>query len=275
MLQKIKRKIILLTKIWSIGAGLPSKLTLLLEFARLSYRRYTSPQERPYSCRVQVEGRTARVFFTGTMGELLTLVDIFADYNYAPRHQLSNLPFHGESPTLLDLGANIGLATVWFALSYPDLSIHAYEPSPRMFALLQKNVSQFPNVEAFEEAIAGSAGTVEFNQSQHSLESSIFSARDSASVTVQAVSLDTAINRMGRRVDLIKMDIEGAEFDALKNSQGLAGVRSIIGEAHTEQSGHPQAELSELLSAFDVLEIYNPNNDTVFGFYAARTTPLL
>ncbi len=71
----------------------------------------------------------------------------------------------------------------------------------------------------------------------------------------------------------MKIDIEGAEFSVLEGSRRLGDVRAIIGEAHTEQSGHAQEELAKILSSFDLLEIYNPTRDTVFGFYAARTKP--
>ncbi len=248
-----------------------SKWILLREFLLLDYKRRTGGIGKAFSCRITYRGRSAVVFFTGTMGELLTLVEIFFNDNYAPQHNHATTLFAGRIAHMLDLGANIGLASLWFACVYPDISIDAYEPNPELFPLLEKNLSSFPNIRVFKEAIAGAEGTVSFNKSKYSLESSIFGARNSESISVSATTLDKAIERLGGTVDLLKMDIEGAEFDAFKSSKLLPRVRAITGEAHTEQSGHTEEELRELLSSFDMVELYNPNKDTVFGFYVAHT----
>lgn len=254
-----------------LGGDLGSRYTLLREFLFLDYQRRVGGMGRPFSCRITSHGRSALISFTGTLGEILTLVEIFQNDNYVPHHNHTVDLFGGRITSLLDLGANIGLTSVWFALTYPEITIDAYEPNPELFPLLKKNLSSFPKVRVFEEAITGTEGHVSFNKSKYSLESSIFEARDSESVSVTATTLDQAIKRIGGSVDLLKIDIEGAEFDAFTTSTLLPQVRAITGEAHTEQSGHTEEELSQLLSSFDMVELYNPNNDTVFGFYAAHT----
>lgn len=275
MLKKIQSKAIFLHALLSCGAGLSSKLVLLREFARLQYRRYRGPKDKEFSCAIRAHGRSACMHFTGSMSELHTLVDIFRDESYKPKHDHVERLFSGSVKTLLDLGANIGLASAWFALAYPGISIDAYEPNPRVFRLLEKNLSQFPNARAFEKALDAKEGTVAFNQSEHTLASSVFAAQKSSAIRVEATTLDSAIERMGGSVDLIKIDIEGSEFEVLKHSKKLEQVRAIIGEAHTGQSGHTQEELNQLLSIFTVLEIYNPLRNAVFGFYAARTKPII
>jgi FkbM family methyltransferase len=269
MLRKLQKKLALTLKLWKIGADIPSSLILLSQLILLSLGRYTGRTSYPFSCRVQANTRATRLYCIGTMGELQTLVDIFADNSYAP---LTHTSEENSIGSILDLGANSGIATIWFALSYPNSIIHAYEPNPRMFTLLKKNTAPFSGITAFEHAIAGTEGSVTFNQSEHFLESSIYAARDSVAISVPASTLDQAIKTIGGRVDYMKIDIEGAEFDAFASATTLSNVRAITGEAHTEQSGHAQEELHILLSSFNTLKIYNPNNDTVFGFYAERTT---
>lgn len=272
MLQKIHRKILFIRKLVLIGADFNSRRILITKSLRNSFRHFPFP-EQPFSCRVRVKNRSTLVYFTGTMGEIHTLVDIFADDNYVPKHRHTEVLFSDSIHTLLDLGANIGLASIWFVLNYPDIRIDAYEPNPEMFTLLKKNLSPFSNIHVFEEAISGAEGMITFNRSVHSLESSIFTARSSTILTVKSTSLNTAIKRIGGSVDLMKIDIEGAEFDAFKYCDYLSNVRAITGEAHTEQSGHAEEELYEILNSFDLVETYNPNHDTVFGFYAAHTKP--
>ncbi len=208
--------------------------------------------------------------FSGTMSEMHTMVDIFKNNNYEPWLVNGNEPFKRPIKTVLDLGANIGLASVYFALSYPDISIDSYEPNPVIFPLLKKTASQFPNMRVYEKALAAQDGIVTFNYSKHTLESSMFPTRDSIAVDTKASSLDSAIKLMGGSVDLVKIDIEGAEFDAFKASTLLDKIQVMVGEAHTEQSGHTEEDLKTLLAGFDKLELYNPNHDVVFGFLAWR-----
>jgi FkbM family methyltransferase len=270
---KIINKSRFIAKLMRIGAGPFSKLQLLTALLRNDLRRYIGSSIKPFTCRVQAGGRHATVSFTGSVGELMTLVDIFADDNYTPKHDHLHTLFDNQVHTLLDLGANIGLTSIWFTLIYPDISIDAYEPNPAIFPILQKNLAPFPRVRVFERAITGSGGSVTFHQSLHTLESSIFEARDSTDVKVPATTLDQAIETIGGSVDIMKIDIEGAEFDAFAAARLLPQVRVIIGEAHTTQSGHAQEELIELLASYNLVEIYNPNHTPVFGFYAAHTAP--
>ncbi len=270
MPQKIKRKVAFLRDILSLGAGPYSKAILLREFLRLSVGRYTGAQTKPFSCRIQINRKSALVHFSGTMSEMHTMVDIFKNKNYEPWLVNGNDPFKRPISTLLDLGANIGLASVYFALSYPDISIDAYEPNPVIFPLLQKTASQFPHMRVYEKALAAQDGTVTFNYSKHTLESSMFPTRDSIAVDTKAATLDSAIKAIGGEVDLVKIDIEGAEFDVFKASTLLDKIQVMVGEAHTEQSGHTEEDLKTLLSGFDKLEVYNPNHDVVFGFLAWR-----
>ena len=63
------------------------------------------------------------------------------------------MPPRFEPRSILDLGANIGIASIDFALRYPQASIIAIEPVAANFQLLQKNISAFPNIRALNVAV--------------------------------------------------------------------------------------------------------------------------
>jgi hypothetical protein len=63
------------------------------------------------------------------------------------------LPPHFKPRSILDLGANIGIASIDFALRYPQASIIAIEPVAANFQLLQKNISGFQNIRALNVAV--------------------------------------------------------------------------------------------------------------------------
>ena len=63
-------------------------------------------------------------------------------------------PSFGEVRTILDVGANVGAAALYFALNYPHARVLAYEPAPSSYALLVRNTRGLPRVEAFNFGLA-------------------------------------------------------------------------------------------------------------------------
>ncbi len=52
----------------------------------------------------------------------------------------------GKTPIIVDCGANIGLASIWYANIYPHAKIFSVEPEPKNFEILRMNASHYPNV---------------------------------------------------------------------------------------------------------------------------------
>src|SRR3989344_2254740 len=273
MLKKIKRKITFVYKLVILGADVSSKLILIREYLYLMRTLYFGGKNKPFSCRIKTNGKSTRVFFTGTLNEMHALIDIFLEKNYELKFNHTQTLFSNNIKTLLDLGANIGLTSIWFAMKYPGITIDAYEPNPQIFDFLKKNLASIPGTRVFKKAVTGINGTMEFNQSENSFHSSVFAVENGHKISVESIDLDTAIAKIGGKVDVLKLDIEGAEFKALENSKQLVDIRTIIGEAHTAQSVNKEEDLKKLLSSFLTFKIYNPNKANIFGFYAARTTP--
>lgn len=120
--------------------------------------------------------------------------------------------------TVVDAGANIGYYTTLAAkLAGPRGKVIAFEPEPRNFTLLQRNIAAngFRNCIAVNEALADKAGSLTLhldatNWGAHSLAQQ--NVRGTRSVTVRATTLDAFFARKRvARVDVIKMDTQGAE----------------------------------------------------------------
>ncbi len=203
----------------SLGYGVRDKIVLVLEQVLVKMGKGS-----PYAVTLSIgTGAKAKVYFEGTYDEFVMLQEIYLDGCYVTASQ--------SVKTIIDLGANIGLAAVWFYLKYPDAIIHCYEPAERPLVLLKKNLP--PSARIFPLAIASNAGTITMNVSERSVESSAtFSFPHMQHISVQATTLDEAVARMGGNVDVVKMDIEGAEFDVLASSTSLPQIREIVGEVH-------------------------------------------
>lgn len=151
--------------------------------------------------------------------------------------------FQVESPpeVIVDAGANIGLATVYFANKFPDAKIIAIEPEKENFRILQMNVERYKNVVAINAALWNGNGRI--NLFDPGLGSWGF-ATESAGATdtqpavfsqaVESMTLDRLIaNWSLKMIDILKVDIEGAEKEVFEGSPAWIGnVRSVIIELH-------------------------------------------
>ena len=157
---------------------------------------------------------------------------------------------------VLDLGANIGMFALVAFRGYPKCTVVSIEPSPDTFAVLQKTKSRNPEL-AWRircAAIAEFNGVASFNLAGASPGRRLVRDRlnqPNAAVTqVETVTLSSLVDSecLGRQsVDIVKMDIEGAETSVLiQSATALASIQSIIVEIHDTRDHAP---IHEILSA--------------------------
>jgi FkbM family methyltransferase len=178
--------------------------------------------------------------------------EIFVNECYSPPVPLS------EKPRILDLGANVGMASLYFLTRWPQARLTAFEPNPRAFALLTRNLSPaaFPaaEIQVEDSAISTAEGTVEFAvpvENPTAVYASI-SQRAGGGQMTERVTVPTVDARrlFAVPVDLVKLDIEGHEYPVLEHALPAAGtVRSLIIEFHEIRSHGEQcrALLTRLL----------------------------
>lgn len=130
----------------------------------------------------------------------------------------------GQDSICLDLGANVGEFTRKLAAKAGH--VHAFEPDPWTFERLKERVGHLPNVTLHQAAIGVTNGTIalrrppefENDPEQASIGCSIVSRADGnwSTVEVNVVSFSTFVESLDSKVDIVKMDIEGAEVDVLE-----------------------------------------------------------
>ena len=117
-----------------------------------------------------------------------------------------------DPQVIIDAGANIGLATLWFKKRYPNARIIAVEPDAGNFDLLRRNVAHLPDVEVLQAALAPMDGMVGW--ATEGLRHSGFHIRERqpGENGVEAISMGSLMKRFElARVSLLKLDIEGGE----------------------------------------------------------------
>jgi FkbM family methyltransferase len=139
--------------------------------------------------------------------------------------------------TVIEVGGHIGYLTIWLAeLVGTTGRVIVFEPGRNNLPYLCANVAGLTVVEIVEAAVSDRDGTASFFEEQLTGQNNSLLAdyerfkvnREAAysderydQRQVATVRLDTYIRDRGLRPDLIKMDIEGAEYLALSGATGI------------------------------------------------------
>jgi len=158
------------------------------------------------------------------------------EYEYLPELHIENL----KGFTVIDVGAHVGLYSL--IVSRYAHKVISIEPHPVNFKLLEINkiLNGLENVETLNAAVVGRKGVeyVNLYEGDHSGGHSIVGKKNSSRLyRVPAITLSEIIERYVRRDGdrvLIKMDIEGAEFDVFKwlERDSLNAVERLVMEVH-------------------------------------------
>lgn len=144
-----------------------------------------------------------------------------------------------DAPRILDCGANIGLATLAFKRHYPRARITAFEADPAIAAVLGRNLTRngAGDVERVVAAVWTVNGEVEFSaEGSDSGAIGEVSSLPSPRIVVPAVRLRDWLVKAP--VDLLKIDIEGAELAVLEDcADALGQVRALHVEVHDLMPG--------------------------------------
>jgi FkbM family methyltransferase len=150
-------------------------------------------------------------------------------------------------PYIIDGGANIGLSILYFKGLYPGCEVVAFEADEEIFAVLQNNIQRwgYDDVELICRALWSSETMLSF-ASEGSYAGRVSVPGDITTRSVQTLRLRSYLNR---QVSLLKMDIEGAETEVLRDCADLLGnVENMFIEYHSFPNV-PQS-LDEILNIF-------------------------
>ena len=134
---------------------------------------------------------------------------------------------------VLDLGANIGYYTLIFAkLVGKTGKVFAFEPDPTNFALLKKNVeiNGYKNVVLVNKAVSNKTGKLKLFLGENNFAGhKIYDSNEGRKfVEIDSVILDDYFRDKPSKIDFIKMDIEGAEYLAVKGMSNLLNKNKKI-----------------------------------------------
>jgi len=143
-----------------------------------------------------------------------------------------------EQPYIVDCGGNVGLATVRLKQLHPGAEVTVYEADPRIVPILRSNLERLrlTNVRVLGAAVSDRNGDASFDAD--GADSGRLS--EGGDIRVPSVRLATAIDRP---VDLLKLDVEGAEYaiiEDLASFGSLQLVRRLVCEVHGRPGDEPR-----------------------------------
>ncbi len=159
---------------------------------------------------------------------------------------------------VLDIGAHIGYYTLQFAnLVGSTGKVYAFEPEPKNFELLKKNVqiNKHDNVVLIQKIVSDKDGIVEFFISKFdSIGNKLFKSNEAgSSIKIESTTLDEYFKDLKKKIDFIKMDIQGGEGKAtlgmknlLKENKNLKIIQQWAPEPLKQNHTNPEDHLKFL-----------------------------
>jgi FkbM family methyltransferase len=240
-----------------LTTGRGSGLKMLYLGATTLFRSNPRLMRRPVRLSLRLGSESYRVALK-TRTELDILEEVGLEDEYRPADAI-------PAQTIVDLGASVGLATLRLLASHPGARVIAVEADPVLIPRLRANVAGLP-VTVLHAAVGATSGERQFYRSDidswgNSLENTSLTQ---TAVTVPALSLLDLLDSHGvERVDLLKLDVEGAEwevFDELVDPR----VEAIVGEVHGREEKAPDLFVERLARSRNVQTISADSHQATF-----------
>lgn len=188
--------------------------------------------KHPKAICVTVKGLSQPVWVRLKTSDIGTFKQIFFKLEY-------NFNIAKSPHVIIDAGANVGYASIYFAHRFPKARIYAIEPSGENYEMLKTNVSNNSNIKPIRAALWKYNTTltlsgIECNYDAFRICESQECSHNTISESVKGMTIDEIMKEYKLDyVDILKVDIEGAEKEVFKNpSSWINRVGVIVIELH-------------------------------------------
>lgn len=247
-----------------VYSSLGSKLAFLFTAIRHTVRYVLGVKLKPKEMKVILKGNV--FVFKEFTGEIGMFNQIFVKKIYDSYPGFARVG--KQNGIIFDVGANIGMFTLLVARQNPDCRVYSFEPNPDVYMRLTKNieVNGLENVKPYRLGFSDKEAVAGIDDRESTVLGTIRFGDAGGLKRVELSTIDLFMKREGiKRIDLLKLDIEGFEYLALKGlEKNIRGVRRIVMEyseelkvkviSHLEERGF---ENVKCLSKYNVVYFLN------------------
>ena len=161
---------------------------------------------------IYLQGYKSRFYLRPHTTDMETFEQVFIKAQYK-----KNLTFIPQ--TIIDAGANIGLASIYFSQKFPNAKVIAIEPDKGNFDLLERNTSSWENIKPLNMGLWNTDTHVEIINSDAIKNSFMVIESGEAIDAIPAISLKSILlQNQWETLDILKMDIEGSEKEVFEKN---------------------------------------------------------
>lgn len=132
----------------------------------------------------------------------------------------------GRTPVIVDAGANVGAAMLWFAKLYPRAQVVAIEPSPSSAEICRRNAAAVPNARVVQAGIGSRPGALALESAGQSW--AVTTVRATTG-DVELITMSDAVASVpGGELFIAKIDIEGFESDLFETDTEWASTAPLV-----------------------------------------------
>lgn len=150
-----------------------------------------------------------------------------------------------KNPLIIDCGANIGLSVLYFKHTHPDAIIHAFEPDTKNYNYLAENVKSYgweKSVFIYKQLVSDTAGFEYFEELGNAGSKIVSEDQQNEFTTkIEKIRLKDFLLNLNTKIDFLKLDIEGSEFEVLPDLKELfPKIEKMYIEFHTAINDFPK-----------------------------------
>jgi FkbM family methyltransferase len=193
--------------------------------------------------RIRPPGSRLRVALRGGTSDVDVFEQVFVRLEYEGRHlpqwralerKYQDLLHSGRRPVIVDCGANVGMASVYFHSVFPEATIVAIEPEPGNFGILKSNCLAFPRITPVHAAVSDRAGAMRLanpGAANWAFQFERTGVLDEGVVEAITIADALTVVKDGELL-IVKVDIEGAEEHLFRATDWASRAPLVIVELH-------------------------------------------
>ncbi len=178
---------------------------------------------------VKLKGFAFPIHLRTASSDYETFLQVFEQQEY-------KFPYQDNPKVIVDCGANIGFASLYFAQLFPNATIIAVEPEPSNFELLKKNTASYPNITCINSGIWTKKTALEIvDQGIGEWGFMVKECSPEKQDAIPAIGINDIMQDYNlASIDILKIDIEGSEKEVFtaNNLEWLPKIKMLVTELH-------------------------------------------